>query len=818
MGGGLPGAGGAGGGTTVLDNAERQVSFSVNKVMVAESTQQQVYDACAKDIVEAALEGYNGTIMAYGQTGAGKTHTMTGAEGGRAFAERGIVPRAIAHVFEAADAAAAEDRTLRIRVSHMEIYNESVYDLLSFDADKPAALTVQEGSRGTTHVRGLRLVTCDTAEEALAVLFEGESSRAVAEHRLNNASTRSHVIFTLHLESSAAPDADGSAPRTVRSKLHLVDLAGSERLKKTGSTGVTAAEAVYINKSLTFLEQVVLALGKSGASSAAGTHIPYRRTALTNVLKDSLGGNCRTRLLALLWPEDRHLSETVSTLRFASRMMRVKTRPSQNWAESGGGGEATAKLQAEVRLMRRELALYDALAGRSGVRYGPLGPERAELLRREVDAYCRGLTADLAIVSARQVSLCFSLLRDIAIDAARGKHPELAGVQVPPTDFGESVRGARAGWGGGGSAGNGGSDDAEADVLHVEKASVAATRGPGASSSASFQTVDGWGPRAGDASPDPSEAGPRETAGSVASAGVRATDESSARGDARAAPPEDVVAAFADWKANTAEGVSAAKQLAEAKANAKAAQRRSKELVAAVNAAKEEIDTGLKRLKRLAAAKEAAATAAAVDGAPDLDAEMDAAGAAEEEAAAMRDVKAHKRAYRDAFEQLREAKSEAKYLTGIVTRCRADLTRAFDRQWRRDYGVPSGLVEDEPAASLAGSSRAGHSTAAQLARVGSDMSAVTATTAGVAGASTGRMSAARLRSTPVGAAGSVADDTLTVASSAGGGAPVMPVGEAAAFEAARAKAEAASGKRQKAKSSRRPGWNEQSSPTRRGGR
>lgn len=164
-------------------------------------------------------------------------------------------------------------------------------------------------------VKNARMVICDSEEDALNCLFEGELARTVSAHQLNLRSSRSHTVFTLHLESRSRVE---STDKLVTSKLHLVDLAGSERTKKTGSVGVTLKEATFINKSLSFLEQVVIAL-----SSQSRDHIPYRQSRLTNLLRDSLGGNCKTVMIANVWPEASHLEETVSTLKFATRMMRV---------------------------------------------------------------------------------------------------------------------------------------------------------------------------------------------------------------------------------------------------------------------------------------------------------------------------------------------------------------------------------------------------------------------------------------------------------------------------------------------------------------
>ncbi len=164
-------------------------------------------------------------------------------------------------------------------------------------------------------VKNLTMKVCCEEEDALNWLFEGMSNRTVSEHLLNKTSSRSHTVFTLHIESRSRVE---SQDKVIFSKLHLVDLAGSERTKKTGSKGVQLKEAMFINKSLSYLEQVVVAL-----SEKKRDHVPYRQSRLTNLLRDSLGGNCRTLMIANIWPEPSHLEETISTLKFATRMMRV---------------------------------------------------------------------------------------------------------------------------------------------------------------------------------------------------------------------------------------------------------------------------------------------------------------------------------------------------------------------------------------------------------------------------------------------------------------------------------------------------------------
>lgn len=176
--------------------------------------------------------------------------------------------------------------------------------------------------KGGVLIRGLSQHVCDTEDEALHCLFEGELNRTFRQHYLNETSSRAHTVFTLHIESRSRVE---SADKVTYSKLHLVDLAGSERTKKTNSMGLVLKEASYINKSLSFLEQVVLAL-----CDKQREHVPYRQAKLTNYLRDSIGGNCKTVMIANIWPEAAHLEETTSTLKFATRMMKVTNEASVN--------------------------------------------------------------------------------------------------------------------------------------------------------------------------------------------------------------------------------------------------------------------------------------------------------------------------------------------------------------------------------------------------------------------------------------------------------------------------------------------------------
>ena len=303
------------------NNAKQAWSFKYDQVL-HNSTQEGTYNAQCSKIVESVVEGYNATIFAYGQTGAGKTFTMIGNTSD--FAQRGVTPRALNQLFREIEVRTDMDFT--VSASYLEIYNERIFDLLDdlTNAQQSANFQIVEDKNGSTSVKGLTTVPVTCEEDALKLLFKGELGRTTATHLLNKRSNRSHCIFTLYIEQRSKL---GGSEHIKSSKLHLVDLAGSERLKKTGvdTDPATKRESMYINKSLTYLEQVVVAL-----TTKSRSHIPYRQTKLTNILRDSLGGNCQTLMIACIWAEASHIEETISTLQLAQRMMKVRNSTQVN--------------------------------------------------------------------------------------------------------------------------------------------------------------------------------------------------------------------------------------------------------------------------------------------------------------------------------------------------------------------------------------------------------------------------------------------------------------------------------------------------------
>lgn len=213
--------------------------------------QEGVFDTVARDTIKGALEGFSGTVFCYGQTGAGKTFTMSGSTS--SYQERGIIPRTISALFK--EIAGRPNEQFEIKASYLEIYNEVMLDLLGEYQD--SMITINESAKGNILVKGLKQFLCKKEDDCLNLLFQGEINKTMASHNLNQNSSRSHSIFTLYIQSKARI---GSTKKTTFSKIHLVDLAGSERTKKTGSEGQTLIEANYINKSLSFLEQVDLSI------------------------------------------------------------------------------------------------------------------------------------------------------------------------------------------------------------------------------------------------------------------------------------------------------------------------------------------------------------------------------------------------------------------------------------------------------------------------------------------------------------------------------------------------------------------------------
>uniref|UniRef100_A0A8C7ZG83 Kinesin-like protein KIF3A n=1 Tax=Oryzias sinensis TaxID=183150 RepID=A0A8C7ZG83_9TELE len=318
-------------------------TFTFDTVFGPESKQLDVYNLTARPIVDSVLEGYNGTIFAYGQTGTGKTFTM---EGVRAVPElRGIIPNSFAHIFGHIAKAEGDTRFL-VRVSYLEIYNEEVRDLLG--KDQMQRLEVKERPDIGVYIKDLTSYAANNADDMDRIMTVGHKNRSVGATNMNEHSSRSHAIFTVTIEYSEK-GLDGN--QHVRmGKLHLVDLAVS--------TGQRLKEATKINLSLSTLGNVISALvdGKS-------THVPYRNSKLTRLLQDSLGGNSKTMMCANIGPADYNYDETISTLRYANRAKNIKNKARINEDPKDA---LLRQFQKEIEDLRKKLEEGEEISGSEG--------------------------------------------------------------------------------------------------------------------------------------------------------------------------------------------------------------------------------------------------------------------------------------------------------------------------------------------------------------------------------------------------------------------------------------------------------------------
>ncbi|GFT98503.1 kinesin-like protein KIF17 [Nephila pilipes] len=298
------------------DSSAPPKSFTFDGAYFIDSTTEQIYNEIVYPIVESVTEGYNGTVFAYGQTGCGKSFTMQGIT--HPASQKGIIPRAFEHIFEAIST--TENTKFLVHASYLEIYNEEIRDLLGKETKKK--LELKEHPDKGVYVAGLSLHPVHNTRECEEVMETGWKNRSVGATLMNADSSRSHSIFTIHLEML---EMENCGEHIKQGKLNLVDLAGSERQAKTGATGDRLKEATKINLSLSALGNVISALvdGKS-------KHIPYRDSKLTRLLQDSLGGNTKTLMVACLSPADNNYDETLSTLRYANRAKNIQNKPKVN--------------------------------------------------------------------------------------------------------------------------------------------------------------------------------------------------------------------------------------------------------------------------------------------------------------------------------------------------------------------------------------------------------------------------------------------------------------------------------------------------------
>lgn len=312
--------------------------------------QEDVYDCLGEEFLNHNFEGYHTCIFAYGQTGSGKSYTMMGTPD-----NPGLIPRTCEDLFERIESCESANVSYSVRVSYFEVYNEHVRDLFQPRTDPPAYLKIRESPTEGPYVKDLTEIQVKSYGEILKYMRMGDSSRTVASTKMNDTSSRSHAVFTILLKQIHHDyRTDETTERQAR--IRLVDLAGSERAKATEATGQRLREGGNINKSLTTLGRVIAALAdpkttKPGNRRARDV-VPYRDSILTWLLKDSLGGNSKTAMIACISPAD--YDETLSTLRYADQAKRIRLQATvnQDHVSSAEKDAQIAEMQETIRTLR----------------------------------------------------------------------------------------------------------------------------------------------------------------------------------------------------------------------------------------------------------------------------------------------------------------------------------------------------------------------------------------------------------------------------------------------------------------------------------
>ncbi|XP_050165449.1 kinesin-like protein KIF7 isoform X2 [Myiozetetes cayanensis] len=304
--------------------------FRFAAVLPEAAGQAAVYRACVQPLLRAFFRGFNATVFAYGQTGSGKTYTIGEASVASINEdEQGIIPRAMAETFRLIDENDLIDYT--VRVSYLEVYKEEFRDLLQVDTASKD-IQIREDDKGNIVLCGVKESEVEGLDEVLSLLEMGNTAKHTGATHINRQSSRSHTIFTVTMEQRRGagrlplhhrPPSVPAAGQVLVSKFHFVDLAGSERIVKTGNTGERLKESIQINCGLLALGNVISALGDPRRKT---THIPYRDSKITRILKDSLGGNAQTVMIACVSPSSSDFDESLNTLNYANRAQNIQNK------------------------------------------------------------------------------------------------------------------------------------------------------------------------------------------------------------------------------------------------------------------------------------------------------------------------------------------------------------------------------------------------------------------------------------------------------------------------------------------------------------
>ncbi|NXQ22218.1 KI18A protein, partial [Peucedramus taeniatus] len=325
----------------------KDLKFMFDTVFDDSSSQLDVFEHTTKNLIDGFLNGYNCTVLAYGATGAGKTHTMLGSP-----EDPGVMYLTMVTLYKRMDQI-KDDKTCDVAVSYLEVYNEQIHDLLV----NSGPLAVREDRQQGVVVQGLTLHQPKSAEEILQMLDYGNKNRTQHPTDVNASSSRSHAVFQIYLRQQ---DKTASINKNIRiAKMSLIDLAGSERANATSAKGARFVEGTNINRSLLALGNVINAL----ADPKSKKHIPYRNSKLTRLLKDSLGGNCRTIMIAAISPSSLFYDDTYNTLKYANRAKDIKSSLKSNVVSLDNHISQYAKIcneqKKEILMLKEKLRKYE---------------------------------------------------------------------------------------------------------------------------------------------------------------------------------------------------------------------------------------------------------------------------------------------------------------------------------------------------------------------------------------------------------------------------------------------------------------------------
>ncbi|KAI9703170.1 MAG: Kinesin [Candelina mexicana] len=352
--------------------------WSHNKADEHYAHQEEVYNCLGEEFLDHNFEGYHTCIFAYGQTGSGKSYTMMGTP-----EQPGLIPRTCEDLFQRIESNDSPNVTHNVRVSYFEVYNEHVRDLLVPRQDPPYYLKIRESPTEGPYIKDLTDVPVRNFGEIMRYMRAGDTSRTTASTKMNDTSSRSHAVFTIMLKQIHHDmDTDETTERIAR--IRLVDLAGSERAKATEATGARLREGSNINKSLTTLGRVIAALADPRHGRSSGRKhkdvVPYRDSILTWLLKDSLGGNSKTAMIACIAPSD--YDETLSTLRYADQAKHIRTRAVVNQDSI-----SAAERDAEMAVLQEEIRMLQVRVSQQAVtkRENDLQSQQLEEYQKQVD-------------------------------------------------------------------------------------------------------------------------------------------------------------------------------------------------------------------------------------------------------------------------------------------------------------------------------------------------------------------------------------------------------------------------------------------------